>query len=605
MFQYFPKINYRFGGLTLETTDIFRQVNVIYDKPDAISTSTLLPGERPEQASNRLYRTPDFYWSLFLTNGVRNPFTDWAQTQESYVKNIESQYSGWEYQFANISEFIPPSGSTGFTGMGLSRYTGVNLEGILPGDLIIYETGSGPYSIKCYGVGGVTSFNNCGSPHYGQSIIPENFDVQQNVVQVAAGNYFNASLDNNGYIYVWGQNFNPGTAFTKTGTLFKSRTGAYTFIEASGNRLVAINSQGALECFGACTDFNQFYTGTTNLVKTRWTAGVCGGIGIKSDFSVVSYGITAPPQLYDADCGFKYCLGIMDGSYGKRSYGVTAFGANPGFNLFTTVPGITGITLISTRHNHALALTYDGRVLAWGSNTEGQTDVPSDSFINISAGVDHSAAINTKNELITWGKFLIYGENGCAGQSQTKIFPSVLDGQFGLMASGLHHIILKGTGTNKKYIGIVDSVDTIFKRIFVNTTQFAESEPLFLSPAGTVVSVWRYNPTEDTYNEVKVIQNQLISIQRYLDSTKYIEQAGNIIDCSNSSNWESIYIPNYITAADNPEFITFRKELMDVDLINKTKINQFNASQISKVESAIQQLFAPDSTINEIRISEL
>lgn len=606
MFQYFPKTYYQFGGLSLEVTDIFRQVDVIFDKPDALTTSVLLPGERPDQVATRLYGSPDLYWSLFLTNNVKNPFTDWTQTQDSYIKNIENKYSGWEYQFANTSVFNPEPGSTGFTGINLSVYDGVNLDGILPGDLIVYETGSGPYSIKGYGVGGVTCTDDCGSPHYGQSLVPDGFDTQKDVVQVAAGDYFNASLDSNGYIYVWGQNFNPGNAFNRIGSLYKSRSGAYSFIEASGARLIAINYQGSLECFGACTDFNQFYTGTSGLIKTRWTAGLSGGIGILSNFSVVSYGITAPSQLYDADCGSKYCLGIMDGSYGTNSYGITSFGVSPGFNLFTTIPGVTGITLISARSNHAVALRTDGTAFSWGSNTQGQTDVPSKTFINISAGSEHSAGIDTNNQLVVWGQFLTYGENSCPGQTQTKIIPPGLSGDFGLIASGLHHIILKGSGTNKKYIGVVDSVDHIFKRVFVNTTQFPDSSAVFLDdPAGTVVSVWRYDTPRDVYTQVKTIQNQLISIQKYLDSTKYIEQAGNIIDCSVASNWENIYIPNYKNASDNEQFITPRKQLMDYDLINKTKINQFNLTQINKVQTAIQQLLAPDSTTNEIRVSDI
>lgn len=605
MFEYFPKIDYRFGGLTLQVTDIFRQVNVIYDKPDALSTSVLLPGERPDQASNRLYKSPDFYWSLFLTNGIRNPFTDWAQTQESYIRNIENQYSGWEYQFANNSVYIPPSGSTGFTGSVLSHYDGVNLDDILPGDLIIYETGSGPYSIKCFGVGGVTSYNDCGSPHYGQSIVPDEFNNQQNVVQVAAGDYFSASLDSSGYIYAWGQKFNPGNAFNQTGSLYRSKTGAYTFIEASGNRLVAINSVGTLECFGECTDFNQFYTGTNGLIKTRWTRGMSGGIGIKSDFSVVSYGITAPSQLYDADCGSGYCVGILDNSYGTGSYGLTAFGVNPGNGIFTSIPGVTGITMVSVCTDHAVALKQQGTVAAWGSNTYGQLPLGSNEINYVSVGAAHTVVITNSNTINVTGKFLIYGENGCPGQAQTFSDAYPLDGKFNLVASGLHHVILKGSGTNYKYTGVVDSVDRVFKRVFVKTHQFAESEAFYGSVEGRVVSVWRYNPEQNVYTQVKTIQNQLLSIQKYLDSTKYIQQAGNVVDCSDPNNWENIYLANYSTASENEEFMTVRKELMDNELLNKNKINRFNINQITKLESAIQELLASDGTVNEIRISEL
>ena len=77
MFEYFPKLRYDFtgisGGVSLEVTDIFRSVNLIFDKEAAVLTTTSLPGERPDQLASRLYQTPAWYWSLFLTNNVRNP----------------------------------------------------------------------------------------------------------------------------------------------------------------------------------------------------------------------------------------------------------------------------------------------------------------------------------------------------------------------------------------------------------------------------------------------------------------------------------------------------------------------------------------------------
>jgi hypothetical protein len=201
MFQYFPKIKYPFDGGTFEVTNLFKSINVIFDRPDAVFTTAALPGERPDQLSNRLYGDPKLYWSLFLLNDVRNPLRQWAQTQESYNEQIELEYSGWEYQFANISNFIPSAGSTGFTGSVLQGYTGTDLSGICAGDLIIYETGTGPFNIKCYGAGGVTSTDYCGSPHFGQSIIPDTFSQQPNIVQLSSGNNFNVCLDSKGYIY--------------------------------------------------------------------------------------------------------------------------------------------------------------------------------------------------------------------------------------------------------------------------------------------------------------------------------------------------------------------------------------------------------------------
>jgi hypothetical protein len=81
--------------------------------------------------------------------------------------------------------------------------------------------------------------------------------------------------------------------------------------------------------------------------------------------------------------------------------------------------------------------------------------------------------------------------------------------------------------------------------------------------------VWRYNPEQNVYTQVKTIQNQLLSIQKYLDSTKYIQQAGTVVDCSDPNNWENIYLANYSNVCRNEEFMTVRKELMDNELLNK------------------------------------
>jgi len=610
MLQYFPKIKYPFDGGTFEVTDLFKSINVIYDRPDAVFTTTALPGERPDQLANRLYDDPQLYWSLFLLNGVRNPFREWAQTQESYNEQIELEYSGWEYQFANISDFIPIAGSTGFTGSVLQGYTGTNLSGISAGDLLIYETGTGPFSIKCYGAGGVTSTNYCGSPQYGQSIIPDTFTQQGNTNHLSAGNYFNACLDSKGYIYAWGQDvglagiYIPATneysgRFTKIGDLYKSKEGQYTYINAAGDRLFAIKD-GMISCFGNdCDDYSTYYAGQTGMVKTAWTNDITGGVGIKSDGTVVSFGLSAPPSLYDVDCGESFCVGIL-----PNTFGLTAFGADAGYDNLI-VPGITGVTMISVADKHTLALTTGGTIYGWGITADGQLDIPSGTYSAVSAGRYHSAAINTNNQLVIWGKIVKYGDAGCAGQTLQKVIPLGLSGAFSKISSGYEHVILKGSGTNNKYIGVVETVDDQYKRVFVKTYQFPDTKPVFFDdPSGTIVSVWRFDTNKNKYIQIKTIQNKLLSIQKYVDSTKYIQQAGQIVDPAVSNNWETIYLAGYQNANDDEFFITLRKELLDIDLYNKTQIKQLSKAGVKNLENAIKELLT-DNTSNEIKISEL
>lgn len=618
MFEYFPKLRYDFtgisGGVSLEVTDIFRSVNLIFDKEAAVLTTTSLPGERPDQLASRLYQTPAWYWSLFLTNNVRNPFREWAQTKDSFLTNIEKEYSGWVYQFANTSQFLPYVDYPGFSESSLQAYQGTNLDGILPGDILIYETGSGPFGIRCYGVGGITSDNFCGLPHLGQSIIPDSFDKQNAINKISAGQYFSAALDSRGYIYIWGQNSpdvilpqQDSLFLNKGANLFQSRFGGFTYIKASGSRLFAINTLSGspqLSCYGECSDFiDAGVSSVTNAKKISGTKDLSGGVIIKTDNTTVSFGsITAPSSLIDVDCGSGFCVGITG-----SSLLITAFGTNLCNNILS-YPGVTGITAISAGTDHALALKDDGTLYSWGCNNHNELNMPTNQYKSISAGRHHSSALNYNNNLVITGDFSIYGEGGCVFPfgDETSEIPIGLSGEYSQISSGYNHIILKQTGENKKYIGVVDSVDTAYKRIFVNFYQSPDdNEVLFKDPSGTLVSIWRYNTTQQKYIQIKSIQHQLLSITKYIDSTKYIEQNGQIVDMTYGDNWENIYLQKYKTPEENDDVVTLKKELLDIDLYNKTQIKNLSYSNVVNLENAIRQIFSSGSDVNEIRISNL
>ena len=55
---------------------------------------------------------------------------------------------------------------------------------------------------------------------------------------------------------------------------------------------------------------------------------------------------------------------------------------------------------------HALALTSDGAVVAWGQNDDGECDVPPGTYKAIGAGADFSLAIRTDGPIAAWGNNL-------------------------------------------------------------------------------------------------------------------------------------------------------------------------------------------------------
>jgi hypothetical protein len=77
-----------------------------------------------------------------------------------------------------------------------------------------------------------------------------------------------------------------------------------------------------------------------------------------------------------------------------------------GDGSITNVPvDLTNAVAISAGDAHALALTSDGRVVAWGDNSANQTNVPSDlsNVVAIAAGSSHSLALQADGTVRGWG----------------------------------------------------------------------------------------------------------------------------------------------------------------------------------------------------------
>ena len=56
------------------------------------------------------------------------------------------------------------------------------------------------------------------------------------------------------------------------------------------------------------------------------------------------------------------------------------------------VPGPRALS-VTTGEGHACALTEDGAVVCWGENAYGETDAPEGTYIDVSAGWNHTCAI--------------------------------------------------------------------------------------------------------------------------------------------------------------------------------------------------------------------
>ena len=92
---------------------------------------------------------------------------------------------------------------------------------------------------------------------------------------------------------------------------------------------------------------------------------------------------------------------------------VWAWGYNPNGPAYGTnvPPGLTNVVAIAAGWEHGLAMTADGRVIAWGDNTSGQLNVPANltNVVAIAAGAFHSLALKADGAIVAWGDNT-YGE---------------------------------------------------------------------------------------------------------------------------------------------------------------------------------------------------
>lgn len=100
-FQGFPTIQYNLQdeSHTIEVVDIFRTVKPKQSLKDDIllyNKYTIQDGERPDHVSQKLYGTPDYYWTFFMVNeNMTNVFTDWPLSRKEVQDYVAIKYPGF------------------------------------------------------------------------------------------------------------------------------------------------------------------------------------------------------------------------------------------------------------------------------------------------------------------------------------------------------------------------------------------------------------------------------------------------------------------------------------------------------------------------------
>lgn len=99
-FKLFPKVGYDFNrdGIIQNVVDIFRHARPLQNFADNISTYrkySIPDGQRPDICSQKLYGTPDYYWTFFIINDfLHDGMSSWPMSQRDLFQYIETEYNG-------------------------------------------------------------------------------------------------------------------------------------------------------------------------------------------------------------------------------------------------------------------------------------------------------------------------------------------------------------------------------------------------------------------------------------------------------------------------------------------------------------------------------
>jgi hypothetical protein len=99
-FRNFPKTNYDFLGNGVQTRiiDLFRFVkpnDKFTDELAFYSYYEIQEGDRPDVVSQKLYGTPEYYWTFFIVNEhLRTGLSSWPLSSDEFEKYIAEEYSG-------------------------------------------------------------------------------------------------------------------------------------------------------------------------------------------------------------------------------------------------------------------------------------------------------------------------------------------------------------------------------------------------------------------------------------------------------------------------------------------------------------------------------
>lgn len=288
--------------------------------------------------------------------------------------------------------------------------------------------------------------------------VPVQVEGLTGVAELATGRTHSLALLSDGSLRAWGANF--ANELNTGGLIFQPipvrvTSGApYVEIAAGANHSLARRAGGEVWSWGTNRE-GQLGDGT---LEARGFPGVAPGFGgatgiaagstrsiiARGDGTVWENTSTGATVQVSGLAGVtavsmrgthKVAL-LADGTVRTWDYPGTFFVIPTGPELISTIPGLAGVTRIAAGVQHAFALRNDGTLWAWGSTHQGQLGTgiagPNVSppervarltnVVSFSAGKQHSLAVTDDGKVWAWGAGLV-GQLGQVGMLNSALVP--------------------------------------------------------------------------------------------------------------------------------------------------------------------------------------
>ena len=328
--------------------------------------------------------------------------------------------TAWAWGFNGAGEL-----GNGSTAMNSSIPVAVSLA---PGTTVTAVAGGYGHSLAITSAGQMLAWGWNGSGQLGNATttnsrtpVAVSLPSGTTVTAIAAGYSHSLALTSTGQVLAWGSNSagqlgdgsTIGSSIPVTVSLAPGTT--VTAIAAGGSHSLALTSTGGALAWGS-NQYGQLGNGTTTSSSTPVAVNVPSGITI----TAVGAGSTASHSLALTSGGQVMSWGWN--GLGQLGNGNTTNSSVPvmvGLNLGTTV------TAIAAGYAHSLARTSTGQLLAWGDNSAGQLGSgsstssspvavslpPGTAVTDIAGGANHNLALTSANKVLAWGS----NDNGQLG----------------------------------------------------------------------------------------------------------------------------------------------------------------------------------------------